>query len=129
MASALIGDLDDALRAVGEDIILRRVVGTAPNQTFIQVRCRAKVSALRDEQISAGITQTDLNFIMSPTQINEAQWPGGTVEQAAPFDQDPRIPRAQADEIICRGKARKITDVQAEIVGGELVRINGRMVG
>lgn len=129
MASALIADLDDALRAVGEDVILRRVVGTAPNQTFIPVTCRAKVNALRDEQIAAGITQTEMNFIISPTQINEAQWPGGTLEQQAPFNQDPRVPRPQADQIIARGKIRTVTFADPVYVSDELVRINGRMTG
>jgi hypothetical protein len=37
MSSDLIAALDNALARVGEDIILRRVIGTAPNQTTVDV--------------------------------------------------------------------------------------------
>lgn len=127
--SDLITSLDNALAETGEDITLRRPFGTGANQRFIPVTCRAKVTGLRDDQISAGITQSELNFILSPTQINDAQWPGGAAPQLPPFDIDQRIPRAQADQIVARGKVRTITFVDPQIVGGELVRINGRMTG
>lgn len=133
--NSLIADLDEALGAVGsnagvgEDVILRRPYGTGSNQRFMQVTVRARVTAVTEQQISAGISQTELNFIISPTQINEAQWPGGTVPQLPPFNVDQRIPRAEADQIIARAKPRTITFVDPVFVGNELVRINGRMTG
>lgn len=133
--NSLIADLDDALGAVGtdagvgEDVVLRRPLGTGSAQQFIPVTVRARVSALTAEQISAGITQTDLNFVVSPSQINRANWPGGIMAQASQFVQDPRIPLAAKDQMICRGKVRTITFVDAVYVGNELVRINGRMMG
>lgn len=135
MPSSLITALDNALGPVGskqgtgEDVCLRRPVGTGSNQRFASVWVRAKVTAVTDKEISAGISQTDLNFIISPTQINEKQWPGGVAPQVGKLAQDPRIPVAQKDTMICRGKIREITFVDPLFVGNELVRINGRMTG
>jgi hypothetical protein len=78
MSSDLIAALDNGLARVGEDIILRRVFGTAPNQTAVDVKCRAKVTATSAEPTVAGIPATTFDIIMSPTQIREAQWPGGS---------------------------------------------------
>ena len=133
--SDLIAALDDALGPVGsidgagEDVTLRRPVGSGANQIFVSVVCRAKVTAVTDKEISAGISQADLNFILSPTQINKRQWPGGQLPQRGLFAQDPRLPVAQKDQMICRGRVRTIAFVDAVFVGGELVRINGRMTG
>ncbi len=110
-------------------MILRRPVGTGTSQQFITVACRAEITALRDDQISAGITQSELNFIISPTQINKAKWPGGAAHQTPPFNVDQRIPRATSDQFIARGKVRTITFVDPKFIDGELVRIDGRMTG
>jgi hypothetical protein len=128
--SALIAALDEALAQVGEDVILRRVVGTAPNQVNVDVRCRAKVDAIRIEQIAAGIPATDLNVVMSPTQINEAQWPGGTIPQVPPFNIDQRVPRANGpDKMIVRGQLRQVAFSDPKFVAGELVRLDLRVTG
>ncbi|MCK1322148.1 hypothetical protein IVA94_14855 [Bradyrhizobium sp. 156] len=129
--SALIAALDQALAQAGEDIILRRTVGTAPNQVNIDVRCRARVTALSTEQIQAGIPSTELNIIMSPSEISAAQWPGGQVPALPPFDVDQRIPRAGVtDKVLMRGQAPKaITFADPQIIAGELVRINLRVAG
>jgi hypothetical protein len=129
--SALIAALDQALAQAGEDIILRRTVGTAPNQINIDVTCRARVTALSVEQMAAGIPATELNVIMSPSQISAAQWPGGSVPALPPFDVDQRIPRAGVtDKVLMRGLAPKaVSFVDPQIIGGELVRINMRVAG
>jgi hypothetical protein len=132
--NALIAALDAALApgvdGGGEDVILRRVVGTAPNQVNIDVKCRARVDAVRVEQIVAGVPATDLNVIMSPTQINEAQWPGGTIPQVPPFNIDQRVPRANGpDKMIVRGQLRQVAFADPKFVGGELVRLNLRVTG
>ena len=129
--SGLIAALDQALAMASEDIILRRTVGTAPNQINIDVKCRARVTAASTEQIQAGIPATELNIIMSPTEITAAQWPGGQVPALPPFDVDQRIPRAGVtDKVLMRGQApRAITHVDPQIIGGELVRINMRVTG
>jgi hypothetical protein len=127
--SDLIAALDNALAEVGEDVILRRRVGEPPNQAFIQVRCRARVDSIDADQQPAGIRISEFSLIMSPTQINDAQWPGGTIPVSPPFDVDPRIPRVNdVDDIILRGVARTITYCDPKIIGGELVRINLRVV-
>ena len=72
MSSDLIAVLDRALTRAGEDIILRRVFGTAPNQTVVDVKCRAKVTAISAEQTVAGVPATTFEIIMSPTQIKAA---------------------------------------------------------
>lgn len=131
MTHRAVAALDDALaRAGGEDVILRRPVGSGRSVQFVSVKCVARISAVTAEQISAGIAQTELNFIMSPTQIDRAQWPGGTVPQLPPFDVDQRIPRENVDQLIVRGKMRTVSFVDPVFAGaGELVRINGRIKG
>lgn len=130
--SDLITELDNALAEAGEDIILRRVVGSAPNQISVDVTCRARVDAATVEQIAAGIPATELNVIMSPTQINNAQWPGGHVPALPPFNLDQRVPRAGVTDkvlLVTRGEQpRAVTFADPKFVG-ELVRINLRISG
>ena len=125
--SALIAELDSALAQYGEDIILRRTVGPIN----IDVTCRARVDAATVQQIAAGILATDLNIIISPTQINNAQWPGGTIPGIPPFDVDQRVPRAGGlDKVLLRGFApRAIAFSDPKFIDGELVRINLRVSG
>jgi hypothetical protein len=120
--SDLVARLDAALLGYGEDIILRRVSGTAPNQTNVDVACRARVDAISVAQIVAGIPATDLNIIISPTQIVSANWPA--------VGSSP-IPRMNGpDKVIMRGAApRTIAFVDPKIINGELVRINMRVTG
>jgi hypothetical protein len=128
--SDIIAALDNALAQTGEDIILRRIVGTAPNQTNIDVVVRARVDAATVQQIVAGISATEMNLIFSPSQINSQQWPGGHVPLQPPFDVDQRIPRVGgADKAIVRNVLRLITFVDAKIIGGQLVRIVARVSG
>jgi hypothetical protein len=88
------------------------------------------VDVATTEQILAGITATDLNVIMSPTQINNAQWPGGQVPLLPPFDVDQRIPRINGpDKMIIRGALRTIAYCDPKFIGDELVRINLRVTG
>jgi hypothetical protein len=131
--SDLISELDNSLAQVGEDIILRRMVGTAPNQIPIDVQCRAKVNGLSTAQIAAGIPATEFNVIISPTQINDKQWPGGTIPPVPPLNLDQRIPRAgPADKVILKERdsvPRAVTFSDPQIVNSELVRINLRVSG
>lgn len=102
--SDLIAALDRALAAAGEDIVLRRVVGTAPNVVTADVTCRARVTASNADITPAGVVVTTYEIIISPTQIRSAQWPGGTLPKVAPFDRDQAIPRAMTDKILLRGQ-------------------------
>lgn len=130
MASPLIAALDQALKLAGEDVILRRRVGEGLNQTYVEVTCRARVNSIDSTQNPAGIRVSEFAIIMSPTQINEAQWPGGTIPVPPPFDLDPRIPRMNdTDDVIIRGQQpRVITFCDPKVIGGELARIELRVV-
>lgn len=128
--SDLIAALDSALADTGEDFILRRVVGTGVNVVNIDVTCRARIDAMTDKDIAAGIKATDLKVIFSPTQINDAQWPGGTIPQLPPFNVDQRVPRLNGpDHAIIRGQDRIVAFVQPFFIAGELVRIEMRVSG
>lgn len=128
--SALITALDQALAVAGEDFTLRRVVGTGANVVNIDVKCRGRIDGVTTEEIAAGIKATDLKVIMSPTQINNAQWPGGTVPQAPPFNIDQRVPRENgADKVIVRGQLRNIAFSKPFFINDELVRIELRVSG
>lgn len=129
--SDLIAALDNALAQAGEDVILRRVVGSGANVTNVDVTCRARVDAASVQDIVANIPATDLHVIMSPTQINDAQWPGGQVPQLPPFNVDQRVPRINGpDKVLLRGAApRTVAFSDPKFVNGELVRINLRVTG
>lgn len=129
--SDLISALDNALAGVGgEDFILRRVIGSGSNVTNIDVKCRGRIDGMSVTEIAAGMKATDLNVIFSPTQINNAQWPGGTIPIPPPFNVDPRIPRENgADKAIIRGKLCQISFVKPFQPGGELSRIEMRVAG
>lgn len=129
--SDYISSLDSALAIGGEDIILRRVVGNSPNQVNIDVTCRARVDAIISPASAPGPKEATFSLIISPTQINNAQWPGGTVPALPPFALDQRIPRlGGADKILMRGEnPRTIVLSDPKIIGGELVRIDLRVAG
>lgn len=127
MTSA-IEDLDADLAAAGEDIVIRRLVGTGSNPINVDVRVRAVVRAFRPEELVGTISQTDSMVILSPTEITEAQWPGGQPIGSAPATVDPRIPKI-GDKAIIQGKPRKISFVKPFIEGGELVRIELTVAG
>ena len=129
--SDLIVALDRALALAGEDIILRRIFGIAPNQTAVDVKCRAKVTAISAEPTVAGIAVTTFEIIISPTQIKNAKWPGGMPPQLPPFDVDQSIPRAGiTDKVLMRGLPPKdVFFVDPVMPGGELVRINMKVKG
>lgn len=128
--SDLIAGLDNALADRGEDFILRRVVGTGANVVNIDVTCRGRIDAVSVEEIAAGIKATDLKVIFSPTQINNAQWPGGTIPQLPPFNVDQRVPRENGpDKAIVRGQLRTVALCKPFFIGDELVRIEMRVSG
>lgn len=128
--SDLINALDSALAQIGEDFILRRVVGSGTNVFNVDVKCRGRIEGVSVAEIAAGIKATDLNVIFSPTQINDARWPGGMLPIPPPFNVDARVPRENgADKAIIRGKLCQIAFVKAFWPGGELSRIEMRVAG
>lgn len=128
-----IAALDRGLAAAGKWVILRRTVGEEENSIFVEVRCRARVDAMDNTINAAGHRLAEYALIISPTQINEAQWPGGTIPQVPPFNVDQRIPRKDStDQILMynlHDNPMTITFVDPKFVGDELVRINMRCAG
>lgn len=120
--------LDDALRDVGEDVVIRRMVGTGNAAAYVDVAVRAVVRAFAPNELVGTISQTDSLVILSPTQITEAQWPGGLPVSASPYVPDPRVPRIN-DRAIIQGKVRTISFVKPILEDGELVRIELTVAG
>lgn len=131
--SGEIAALDNALVQHSEWITLRLVIGSGANVSNVDVKCRARVDAMTAEQLLvAGIVATDLNLILSPTQINNAQWPGGqALPNPPPFNPDPRIPRPNGPyKVITRGLQREVAACDPKFANnGELVRLNIRVSG
>ena len=125
-AQGLIADLDDDLAESGEDIVLRRVVGTLPNTVNVDVTVRAVVRSYQPDELINGITQTESLVIISPTQIATAQWPGGELPSSTVAN--PSLPR-KGDKAVIAGRVRNIEVAQPFVVEGELVRIEMRVLG
>lgn len=119
-----IAKLDRFLANRGEDIRLRRLVG-AGNQSVAEVKCRAFVRGYAPSQLIGGITQQDSYVILSPTQINKEQWPGG---HPTTIKTDPRVP-VKLDKAIIAGKVRNVEAAVGIYMNGELVRIEMRVLG
>jgi hypothetical protein len=119
--SDLIDALDSAPAEAGEDIILRRVVGTAPNQVSVDVTCRApgRWGVCRADR------SRDSGHGFQRHHFADAD-PGGVVEALLPFNVDQSIPRAG----MMRGQAPKdVVFVDTKVIGGEVVRHNMRVRG
>ena len=123
-----IAGLDNALAEAGEEITLRRTVGTGNNTVNIDAKVRALIRSyrLRDEQIAADLRVDDLLVTISPTDIERAQWPGGQMGNAA---QGERSLPIKGDRFISGGRVRRIDVVAPFRVDGVIVRIEMRGVG
>ncbi len=122
---ALIADLDDALKD-GEEFVLRRVTGSGDSAVNTDVTCLGRIDAVTTEDIAAGFKATDLNVILSPTQINNAGWPGASPGPGI----DPRVPLANGpDKAIIRGYTRQILFPKPFYVAGTLVRLELKVSG
>lgn len=126
--SDYIDALDEALLAAGEDVILRRIVGTGASAVNVDVTVRASVRAFAPDELVGTLSQSDSNVIISPTQIMAAQWPGGQPVSGAIHQADPRVPKV-GDKAIIQGRVRNITFVEPILVAGELVRIEMTVAG
>lgn len=121
--SDFIASLDEALSEVGEDVILRRIVGTGAAAVNVDVTVRASVrrDATATELVGT-LSQGEDVVIISPTQITTAQWPGGQPASNATHQADPRVPLVN-DTLIIQGRPRKVKQVKPIVIDGELVRI------
>ena len=89
------------------------------------------MTAASVEQLEAGIPAATFNIIISPTEIRNAQWPGGTIPALPPFNVDQSIPReGLTDKVLMRGLPPKdVKFVNAIKIDGEVVRIEMRVQG
>lgn len=116
--AACIAALNRVLAAHGEDIRLQRLMGT--QQVPVEVACRAHVRGYEPHELVGGIAQGDSRVLISPTEIEAAQWPGGQVEGAVVGDA--RVPK-KGDRLFIAGRARQVEAVKPIYLDGELVRI------
>lgn len=122
-----IAALDEALANDGQDVVLRRVAGQGTASINIDVKCRAFVRPyrLREDAIVGGIMQAVLMVTLSPTEIAQAQWPGGGLP-GQPVD--PSIPRRN-DKVIIDGRLRNIEACVPFRVSGVAVRYDLQVTG
>lgn len=121
---SLIFDLDESLGEVGESVTLRRTFGT--ELMPIDVVCRTVLRGYQPQELVGEITQQDQNFILSPTEINNARWPGYFSTQS--IGVDARIPRKNDVIISTRGNL-SVQAAAGIYINNVLVRIEGRVRG
>lgn len=126
--TAEIAALDNALQRAGEDVVLRRFAGKAPNAVNVDVTVRATVRTVSADQVVGTIVQNDLNVVISPSQIMAGQWPGGLRDGAVQSAADPRIPRA-TDFMVIQGRQRQVRVSKPIFVGGVWVRTDMVVAG
>lgn len=119
-----IAHLDAALARRGEDVELRRMTGTSQQVAF-SATCRAHVRGYKPEELVGAITQGDSMVILSPTDIERAQWPGGQ-EPDGPGDR--RVPR-KGDKVMVQGRLRNVEAAAPKYMAGTLVRIEMQVRG
>ncbi len=119
----MLANLDRHLAKAGQDVTLRRRIGTT--DTFVEVVCRAKVEGFDSEVLIGGVKQTASTFIMSPSAISTANtaglWPAAAGGGIWPVIGD------LIDQGF--GKGRKIEAVRPIIINGTVVRIGGKVLG
>lgn len=112
--SQVIASLDRQLAAHGQDVVLRRRIGTT--DTFYSLPVRALLRGYNPNQLVGNIKQTDSMFIISPTLFVPG-WGGA--------DLLPKI----TDFILDGARQRKIESTDAVVMNGVVVRIEGRILG
>lgn len=123
MTLAAIARLDASLERSGVDVTLRR-----PGTPNVDAACRAHVRALRADPLTPSIRQADSRVILSPTDIDAAEWPGALATPSA-TQRDNRLPR-KGDLILHNGAVLAITDDAIGFFsGGVLVRIEVNVRG
>ena len=115
-------DIDQMLRSDGQQIILRRTVGTT-NRTSVDCTCWAFVRGYARDDMVGAVVQGDSHVIISTTDIIRAQWPGGQPIASPPSSTDPRVPRA-GDVLIIQGRTRTVVEASPLYIGADLVRID-----
>lgn len=110
--------LDHSLARAGQTVTLRRRVGTL--NVFADVQIRARLSGYGAEELVGGVKQTNSKFIMSPNGLDGTTWPGKAGGSLYPVI---------GDFLVVDGRQRKIEAVQPVVIGGAVVRLEGRVLG
>jgi hypothetical protein len=122
-----IAALDRALDISGNDVILRRTVGEDPNQTFIEVECRAFIRLQRVAPEDLGSVRRDHNLvIISPTAIAATNWPAS---HTTPFTADDIAIPTKLDKVVIDGVPRPIRQVDPIAIQNEVVRLEIHLIG
>lgn len=112
--ASLIADLDEALLDAGEDVVLRRLtLGPNSIQIPFDADVKASIRPLKAEELVGNIDQTWSRVILSPTDVNRAQF---------------RLPIRKNDKIVQDGKVRNVEFPKHIRVQNVVVRIE-LMVG
>ena len=115
-----ISTLDRQLATNGSDMVLRRLtLAAGGTQIPFDVTVKGKQRGLRPEELVDGVTQQDTKVVISPTQIDAANWPGAAT---ATTTVDRRIP-VKNDRMIIAGKIRNVEAGVGRYMNGQLVRI------
>lgn len=119
-----IAELDAALAADGEDIVLRRVKGAnLATQQNVDVICRAFVRGFAPNELVGAITQQDSRVVLSPTQIDAAGWPADEADSTSLIDA--RVPRKnRGDKCVIQGRPCSVEAAKGILIDGTLVRID-----
>ena len=93
-----------------------------------KVRCRAFVRGYAAQELVGGISPDGFeSVILSPTEIIRSGWPGPN-SSATSTNQDRRVPR-KGDAVVIAGRKRAVEAAGGIYLGGELVRIEMRVLG
>lgn len=110
---AAIDMLDRLLAARGQDVVLRKLPST-------DITVRALVRTQGASDLVTGIAQSDSTVIISPTQINAAQWPAAQVAGKP----DVRIPTKSNFLVVIENSQRFVQNAQPVYLDDVLVRID-----
>ena len=121
-----LSELDAALAADGQDVVLRRVVGTSSPVNYDCV-CRAFVRGYTPQEMAGMIIQGDSKVIISSTQIDANAWPGDAIP-ASEASLDRRVPR-RGDKLVVAGRVRNIENASPIYIGNVLVRVDMQVRG
>lgn len=114
---AEIAKLDRMLADRGTTMTLRRGSATVAVRVFLSRKPAA-------DQLTAQQISQEQDFVMSPTEIVAAGWPGGDLSGFP----DPRIPR-KGDVLVTTRGPLTVQDAAGREIGGVLIRIDGKVKG